>query len=134
VDAALYGLTDQKPENLIVLARSWIYPPEMRVLTTGIDSDGYDFSQRAYRLEGKGKPAQIDFSLSGSPDSPVYNPAFIIRNYPESECVMKVDGRTLKRGPDFRYGFTYDVEGVPTLLVWIKMSSEKPVQFQLGRE
>ncbi len=130
-DAALYGMTDKDPATLVALARSWNYPAELTVESTGIKSHGYDFTQRAYLLETGKSAAKISLTLSGSSESPIVNPAFVIRGQADAGYRLTVNGREVLRGKDFRCGVEYDAEGTPTLIVWIKHQSEGKVNIEL---
>ncbi|MCX6226311.1 MAG: LamG domain-containing protein [Bacteroidia bacterium] len=131
-DAALYGMTDQDPKTLVPLARSWNYPAELKILTTGYESDGYDYSQRAYLIDAKGNNGDIRFALQGSKNSPVVNPAFLIKNWINAEINLKIDGKNINRGKNFRYDVEYDVEGISTVIIWIKYQTENEIEIELS--
>jgi hypothetical protein len=133
-DAALYGMTDAAPESLVPLARSWNFPPELRVKTTGIKSEGYDFTQRAYLLTSNpagGGSRELEFTLEGSPESPVYHPAFLVRNAEGTDYRLTINGKDVPRGTDFRMAVEYDVEGTPTMVVWVNYESDQTTIFGL---
>ena len=50
----MYGASQQTPEELARLARSWAQPPELKVNGNEFKSLGYDLTQRAYILESNG--------------------------------------------------------------------------------
>ncbi len=130
-EAALYGMTDQAPETLVTLARSWNYPAVLTVLSKDVENEGYDYTQRAYPLSAQGGKQGIRFKLDGNKESPVYNPVFVIKNWVNSDIGLMINGKEIHRGKDFRYSVEYDVEGVPTMIIWIKYQAEKPVEFEL---
>lgn len=71
------------------LARSWNNPPELQLQTDNIVNQGYDYTERAYKLKAANRNIQqINFTLQGSDNSPVFNPAFVIYN-------LTTDGLTL---------------------------------------
>ncbi|MDA0889162.1 MAG: LamG domain-containing protein [Bacteroidetes bacterium] len=130
-DVALYGMTDKDPQTIVSLARSWNYPAELKLSGSGFESAGYDYSQRAYILRMKSNPANLKFTLAGNEGSPLVNPAFVIKNWKSSNVRLILDGKSINRGKDFRYAVEYDVDGTPSLIVWIKYQSEKKAEFEL---
>lgn len=130
-DAALYGMTDKDPETIVTLARSWNFPAEFKQLSSEAVIAEYDYTQRAYLVDAKGSERDLRFSLNGSKESPIVNPAFVITNWVNSDIRLTIDGKSISRGKDFRYSVEYDVEGKPSVIVWIKYQSEKKIEFKL---
>lgn len=132
-DAALYGMTDKDPETLVTLARSWNYPPELAVESANAKKLGYDYTQRAYVLEARKGVERIMLKLNGSKESPIVNPAFVIHGQADAGFRLNINGKAVPRGKDFRYGVEYDVEGTPTLVVWVKYAGNSQVVLELAR-
>jgi len=130
-EAALYGMTDQPPETLVDLARSWNYPPQMKVEGSAYKSDGYDYTQRAYiiQTQQQGKPLSLEFAASE--ESPLFNLALVVKNWGESGASLKLNGREVPRGRDFRYGIEYDVEGNAHLIVFVKVKAKETTNVTL---
>lgn len=132
IAAALYGMTDDSAKNLLPLARSWIIAPELKLSGLGFSSDGYDKYQRAYVLTAD-KPADgsaLRFELMADKDSPVVNPAFVIKNWGDRSADLEINGSKAKVGKDFRFGRrnslkTYD------LIVWVRVESSKLLEISL---
>ncbi|MBN2291340.1 MAG: hypothetical protein JXM70_02880 [Pirellulales bacterium] len=78
----LYGMTDKKPRELSILARSWNSPARLELEGTAFIGEGYDKNQRAYMLSRKNAEDRgpLKFKLAGSQASPVLNPAFVTRD------------------------------------------------------
>ncbi len=131
-EAALYGMTNKKPETLVVLARSWDNPPQLSISGDGFASEGYDYTQRAYVVNKTKDNAALTFELAGSANSPVLNPAFVVKNWGNRAASLAIDSREIKRGKDFRWGVEYDVEGQANLIVWIKKESAQPLKISLS--
>lgn len=128
----LHGLTTKSTTELIPLANSWLSPPKIEVTESGFESQGYDQTQRAFvlkRQSGSGAP-QLHLSLQASADSPLVNPAFVIHNWGESAPKLLLNGKSVTRGPEFRYGMLRTMDGTD-LVVWLKLESERPTQLQL---
>ncbi|UCE40085.1 MAG: LamG domain-containing protein [Candidatus Aminicenantes bacterium] len=132
--SSLYGMNDKSFDFLIPLAKSWVQAPKLEVISGNIRSDGYDFSQRAYRLnyEGPDEPF-IELMMDASPDSPMMNGCFILKNWGEEEVVVAVDGRALKKGFGYRIGYIRTLEGC-NLVVWIEKESVIPVKIKISNQ
>jgi hypothetical protein len=132
-EAAMYGMTNKDPQTLVALARSWNYPAELNVASSGFESHGYDYTQRAYFLNSINDSDVLQFNLDVSKKSPIVNPAFVINKWSADKVLLTVNGREIPEGKDFRYGIEYNVEGNPTMVIWIKYNSDEPVDIKLIR-
>jgi hypothetical protein len=132
-EAALYGMTNKDPQTLVALARSWNYPANLILESSGFKSEGYDYTQRAYILESLNSrsESEITLRLEASEESPLVNPAFVIKYWNGDEFNLLINGVPIPRGKDFRYGVEYDVEGNPTIIIWLKYNSEEPVDISI---
>jgi hypothetical protein len=131
----LCGFTNKDARDLIPLAKSWARAPELEQRAESITSDGYDLTERAYHFtcntpEG---PVILEFALIGSKDSPVVNPAFIIKNWGKYEPSLTLNGKEMPGGKDFRFGYMETLTGTD-LVTWIKTESEDTVEFILKRK
>lgn len=132
----LNGFTIKSAAKLAPLAKSWSRPAELKLkkglFGTGFVSKGYDPTERAYHLVCKksGKPSRLNFELAASKDSPVVNPVFVVKNWGEKGAALKINGKKIKQGKNFRVGHRHTVEG-SDLIVWIKTESTKPVDIKL---
>ncbi len=94
----LYGMTDKNMDELQAFGRAWAYAPELSLNSKGIQSNGYDRSERTYQLETiKGKPSKVDFVLKGTKDSPIINPSFYVKNWNGREVEVLIDGKKYSR-------------------------------------
>ncbi|MBN1387565.1 MAG: LamG domain-containing protein [Bacteroidales bacterium] len=130
-DVALYGMTDKPAGKLALLARSWNNPPELKTGDDVAKSDGYDYTERIYKLKVKKKGSEVVFNLEASEDSPICNPAFEISNWGDDKVRLYVNGREINESSELRYGIEYDVEGNTKLIVFVEMQSEKGTQFRI---
>ncbi|HSH18857.1 MAG TPA: LamG domain-containing protein, partial [Draconibacterium sp.] len=119
-EAAIYGMINQSDNKLVVLARSWNYPPEIILNNSDYKSQGYDYKQRAFVLKSENQGNNLDLIFNASEESPLLNPAFVIQNWDGSDLKLIIDNEEIPRGKDFRYGMEYDVEGNISLIIWIK--------------
>jgi hypothetical protein len=122
------GMSKKSAKQLIPLAKSWLKPAELEV-KSGCSSDGYDRGQRAYMLTAK--DSKISVWINASKDSPVVNPAFVIEDWGTSDVELKVNGKKIKPGKDFRFGHRHKLDGAD-LIVWFEAESTKPVEVSLS--
>jgi len=120
-------------EKLAPMARSWLKPAELKVKDNGFSSEGYSRDQRAYILSSNvpGVDNVLRFELLGSEDSPLVNPAFVVRNWGNKDVALKINGRQIRRGKDFRFGHHRLLESTD-LIIWINISSAKPLLIELA--
>ncbi|GAG24921.1 unnamed protein product [marine sediment metagenome] len=128
----LHGMTDKPAAKLVPLAKSWLYAPQLKLNGEGYVSEGYDQAQRAYVFARRDvrKPSALEFELAASEESPVVNPAFVIKNWRRGRASLAIDGKKVKWGKDFRFGYRKTVEG-GDLIVWMRVESTKPVKISL---
>jgi hypothetical protein len=130
----LQGMTDKDADQLLPLARSWLHAPDM-LITSGAYTGGiYDQSERAYLLEAK-DPATMSpcsFILEASEESPLVNPAIIIKNWGSQPASCTINGNPLADGEDFRQGIRKGKDG-EDLILWFKLEEEKPVNITLKK-
>ncbi|HUW20746.1 MAG TPA: hypothetical protein VMW16_15720 [Sedimentisphaerales bacterium] len=124
----LHGMTNKPAAELAPLAKSWLYAPQLKLNSTGYTSEGYDQTQRAYVLTcaNRDEPSKLELTLAAGEDSPVINPAFVIKDWGTCDASLKVHGRTIPRGGDFRIGYRRTPES-SNLIVWFRNESVKPV-------
>ena len=124
----LYGINGLSMEDLVELGRSWAYAPEIVVSGKNIVSNGYDLSERCYRLENtNGKAKEVEIKLPGSKETPICNPAFFIKNWNSETATIMVNGKPLK---DARIGINHELEG-DDLIVFLFLNKEKPVSITI---
>ena len=125
-------MTDKPAVSLVDLARSWNYPAEMKVAGSAYRSEGYDYTQRAYILKTKKQGAKLDLEFAASKDRPLFNLALVVKKWGSDDAALKINGRGVPRGKDFRFGIEYDVEGNADLIVWIKKQAKKTTRISLS--
>ena len=133
-DVALYGMTDQTPESLATLARSWNNAPKLKIIK-GVSSMGYDYTERVYKLGATGDGSDISFNIEASSDSPICNIAFEIDNWGDQVPRLLIDGNEIPPGKMFRYGIEYDVTGDTRLILFVELKSQNNTSFRIiGRK
>jgi len=130
----LTGMTDKKADELVSLAKSWLQAPSMKITSDAYKGGLYDQSERAYLIE---KTDQDDLNpctlvLEASEDSPLINPAIIIKNWGSQLSKLTIDGKNMLQGDDFRQGIRKGLDG-DDLIIWIRLDKQMPVNVSLGR-
>jgi len=118
----LYGMTNKPAKTKLALARSWIDPAAIEVVSSGFESKGYDPRQRAYILKSDSKNKALKLRLSGSRKSPVHNPAFVIEGWGENAAELNLNGKSVVWGKNARLGRRYEMDRCD-LIIWLKMNS-----------
>ena len=131
----MYGMTEGSAAALAPLGKSWAQPPELKVKGQDFENRGYDFSQRAYVLKYKksGKPSVLECDLQASKKSPVVNACLYIKDWGGNEASLKIDGKVIARGKDFRLGKVQTLDG-SDLVVWIKKETTQPFKITITAE
>ena len=63
--------------------------------------------------------------------SPLLNPAFVVKNWGDAEPKLTIDGKAVARGANFRYGLVPQLEGTD-LVIWLAMESTKPTSLEIA--
>jgi hypothetical protein len=116
------GLTVKPAAELAPLAKSWLSPAAIEA--EGLHSEGYHADERAYLLQCEGKAQNAEITLRATAESPVVNPALIVRNWNGGARVL-VNGK-----PGGRIGQVFRLEGAD-LVVWIELESTGPVRIRI---
>jgi len=129
----LCGLTDKKVEELLPLAKSWLRAPEIVIDSDAFINEGFDPTQRAYILTCKepGKLCQIKLKLLASKETPIVNPAFILAGWGEASASLKINGKPVSQGKDFRMGHRRRLQGTD-LILWIEAEATSLLQIDLS--
>ena len=124
----LHGVTENSPEHVLRLARSWDSPPKLSVAGDGFSARGYDPAQRAYmiRRHSSGNPADLRLRLLASQESPVANLAIVIQGWNAGDVTVDVDGKPTK----FRVGRNDSLDG-SDLILWIEHHATAPTLFRI---
>jgi hypothetical protein len=122
----LYGINDMQMKEVVKLGRSWAYPPELKIAGNDFVSNGYDLSERCYKIANSNpKAKKLEMVVSGTADSPVINPAFIVNNWDSETATVLVNGKPAK---DARVGVNHELEG-NNLVVFLFLEKTETVTF-----
>ncbi len=69
-------------------------PPKLVIHAGALDSK-YDSTQRSYVISSSKKQEieKLEFSLQANSESPVVNPAFVIKNWGDHQAFLTVNGK-----------------------------------------
>jgi len=132
----LFGLTDKSAADLAPLARSWLHPPHLRIDSAGYEENGYRNSERAYfvvRQQQSGAPPALRLKLEGSTESPVVDPAIVIKDWGKKDAKVSVDGKRIQPGADLGVGHINRLEGTD-LVLWMRKVSTQAVTINVAPE
>ena len=59
------------------------------------------------------------------------NPAIVVSGWGNRDATLKVDGKTVKRGKEFRYGHRRNPDSID-MIMWVKNTSISPVEIELA--
>jgi len=60
----------------------------------------------------------------------VLNPALVVKNWGDANVKLTLNGKTILRGKNFRYGHRQTLDGTD-LVVWIKTETQAPLTLGL---
>ncbi|MHC5073965.1 MAG: LamG domain-containing protein [Planctomycetota bacterium] len=128
----LQGLTEKKPEELVDLAKSWLQAPKARILSGEFKNIGYDQTERTYVIQtnNNGRPSLLHLELNAGQETPLVNPALIIKQWGRSPAKVYINDKPVPTGQLCRIGYASTLEGV-NLVIWLKLESTKPVQLSI---
>ncbi len=129
----LCGMTDRgEAVELLPLARSWLRPPRMEILSKGFEGGQYDPTERAYlvRRVDSSSPLSLDCRLAASEASPLENVAIVVENWGEDQPLARIDGQPVPHGRAFRFGHRRRIDGTD-LVAWIETDRETPCRIEL---
>jgi len=127
----VYGATRDDPRTLVPLAKSWVRPTELSIVSGGTRSQ-YDSTQRCYVIScAKGAEQDgVEVTLKADSEHPAFNPALVIENWGDRPAHLMVNNERMTPGSDFRTGCVRRVNDY-YLVVWLRMKSDRPVTITL---
>jgi hypothetical protein len=129
----MYGATKEDIGSLTPLARSWVHPPEIKI-KSGAQEGIFDSTQRCYLISNSGEE-EIDklvFTMMADKDSPIVNPAFVIKNWGDHPAHLTVNGKKISEGKSFRSGQIRRINQFD-LVVWLEAEANSNMEITLQR-
>lgn len=128
---SIMGMTKGSIQSVLPLARSWNSAPEVKAVSDGFISNGYDAYQRAYLFQKKGENGKsLEFTVAASEHSPLVNLPVVIRNWGTGPAKVEVVGKDASFHEKCRIGKVSNLEG-DDLVIWIPVESNAPVSVRI---
>jgi hypothetical protein len=134
---------DNMLQEMVDLERSWIVFPRLMMegLPDAYTQPVYSQEQKAYIIPGDHRGAkETSFTLGfpeGDDELPlpvqIVNPVFVVKNWGDKDVEVKMNGKVLEAGKDFRRGYETQPGGMDMIL-WIEVQSSQPLKFSLKPE
>jgi hypothetical protein len=125
---AIFGFTNKDISELVPLARFWNREPKI-IVKSGAAIAEFKMSEKAYHIDVTGP--KVELEINASADSPLYNPALVLKNWNQESGKIMIDGKIVEIGKDCRVGHRYTHSGID-LIVWIRMNREDTVILGIG--
>ncbi len=124
----LTGLSNKSEDDVAKIARAWSRSPKMTTETKGVKVEEYDIFQKAF-IVSVDKMKAMRLSLHPSEESPVYNPAILIRNW-DSAVKLTVNG-VLLSDKDYKSASIRNPDSTD-LLLWLKTQSSDELNIDIA--
>ena len=122
---------DGAEANLLPLAKSWLSPPDAKLVEPGTGTVSYDPAQRAFVVARPSDAAHASLTLKidASAERPLVNPAIVIEGWATPAKVrVSVDGK-LSTAP-VRFGIEHHLDG-DNAVVYVEMTAMRPVEIMV---
>ncbi len=124
-------MNEMSMNELVYVANGWNNPAKLEIKSKGFVSQGFNMGQRAYIIDrNSSSDKALSFTLNASKDAPLYNPAFVVKNWDKDSLTMTLNGKKIKAGKDFRTGVYRTIDS-SNVNIWIKIKTTKPVTITL---
>jgi hypothetical protein len=128
----LNGMTNKKAGEIVSLAKSWLNAPKMMISSEGFAGGLYDEAEKAYIIAKTTKRhSALELEIKGSEESPVINPAFIIKNWGKETARISLNGKPIRQQDSVRQGTRSTLDG-DDLIVWLKIESKENIRLSLN--
>jgi hypothetical protein len=138
----LNGWTNSREpaDELAAITNSWWNAPKMSLAgRSGTELHGYDVGERAFLLTASASEGAF-LNIAASAKSPVVCPMFLINKWGTADPKLKIDGKEIEEGEDFRFGHheTLELEGgrkwENVLAVWANVRATDGMQVSISAE
>jgi hypothetical protein len=95
-------------------------------------SEGFSVAEKAFIFTRSARhaDAELGLAIAASADSPLVNPAFVVRNWGAESVSVSLDGKPVPTGDSCRVGFRETPTG-RDLILWLRMTAESPTRLGL---
>ena len=123
----LCGMTKGNIQDIVKMTRSWSYPAG---ITVNGGTGEYRADEKAYHIMADGN---VSFTINGSEKSPIINPAFVVKNWGNSQVEVKVNGKVVGQSKDLRVGFKNSLASMD-LVVWMRYEGTDDLDIKFNRK
>jgi len=120
----LIGVADKGSEKPQQYAKSWLYPADVEVVSSQFETEGFDYSQRAYTLKAKSAAKKYTIKLK-SKKGDIINPVFTLKNVSEPIKQVLINNQEV----DAKFGTSHD--GAQVIFINSTVKSGKEITFNL---
>ncbi len=126
------GMTERPATDLVPLAESWLNAPLMTINNKGYTGGQYDKSEKAYFIEKTNldNDASLELAIKASAESPLINPAIIIKNWGRDLAQVKIDDTLMEQGKKIRQGIRSTAQS-EDLIIWLELESAGEIRISL---
>ena len=110
--------------------KGWANPAGIAV--TGAKDVEYKADEKAYHLDAANSN-EVEITLSGSKDTPILNPAFVIKNWGENKAEISINGVATPTSKNLRYDFRDSLNAVD-LIVWARTESTAKTTITIAKK
>jgi hypothetical protein len=103
------------------------------VIGPGWRSDGYDVTERAYRVTALDVSHLLSFRIDASEGAPLVNLCVVVADWGDSGAGVVIDGDSIPRGSDCRTGTRDRIDG-RDLILWLRIAATQPTTITLTPE
>jgi len=130
----LQGMTGNDATDLVPMAKSWLNAPEMAINTVGYTGGRYDRSEKAYIIEkiDLENAKNLEVSIMATTESPLINPAIIIKNWGMDLPGVKINNSPLSKGKKLRMGIRSTAQS-NDLIIWCELESDERIKINFIR-
>jgi len=116
------------------MAKSWLNAPEMTINTVGYTGGRYDRSEKAYIIEkiDLENAKYLEVSIMATTESPLINPAIIIKNWGMDLPRVKINNSPLSKGKKLRMGIRSTAQS-NDLIIWCELGSDERIKINFNR-
>ncbi|MGB5894862.1 MAG: hypothetical protein WBG58_11860, partial [Ignavibacteriaceae bacterium] len=129
-DYAIYGFTNKNIKELVPLARFWNRPPDITNVIGGNDAK-FLKEEKAYHINSI--VSTVTFDIEASEESPLVNPAFVLKNWNKQSAKIKMDNKEIIVDDNCRVGYKFTDEGID-LIIWLELKKIEETNFSFSKQ
>ena len=123
----LHGMTQNKPKELVPLAKSWLNPPKIELYDD--NKVFYETAERAY-VVNKLKNGVLKGKLLANPNQPAWKPAIILNDVRITNPKVMINNQILIPDKDYQYGVVQELDQWKTI-IWIDAIFNKNIDLSI---